>query len=114
MMTIIRPYRNTAYSIVDAVLFLALIQVCLSLVGLNLCTFDRRHQGFVILTMLISAFMVPALYLIALVLYKIIPKVWNTHYIKKLVQCILGIRAKQYLPPDEVEDPLLKHIDDIT
>ena len=107
---IVRPYRKTAYNVVDVVLFLALAQICFSAVGLPLCVFDRRFQGFV-LFMLLSAFLIPVLYLVALVAYKVIPKVWNT-YIKKFVQHLLGRRARRYLPIEEAEDSLLQQVAD--
>ena len=110
MTVIIRPYRRTVYNVVEVVLLLALTQVFFSAIGLPLCAYDRRFQGFVVV-MLISGFSVPILYFVALIMYKIIPKVWNM-YIKKLVQHILGLRARRFLPiedsEDGAEDPLLQ------
>ena len=109
MTVIIRPYRRTVYNVVEVVLLLALTQILFSTVGLPLCAYDRRFQGFVVV-MLISGFSVPILYFVALIMYKIVPKVWNMH-VKKTVQHMLGCRAKRYLliiKEDEDQDPLLQ------
>ena len=111
MTVIIRPYRKTAYNVVDVVILLALIQFSLSAVCLPLCAYDRRYQGFV-LFMLISALSVPILYLIALVVYTIVPRIWSMYCVKKLAMRVSchDHRARQYLPIEEAEDPLLQQV----
>ena len=109
MTVIIRPYRRTVYNVVEVVLLLALTQVFFSAVGSPLCAFDERFQGFVDI-MLISGLSVPILYFVALIMYKIVPKVWNM-YVKKLAQHMLGRRARRFLSrieEDEDQDPLLQ------
>ena len=79
--TIIRPYRETVYNVIDIVLLLALVQTFFSAAGISLCTFNRRFEGFVIF-MLGIGLIIPIIYIIVLAVYKILPKSWIT-YVKK-------------------------------
>ena len=73
--TIIRPYREVVYNVVDIVLLLAFVQTFFSVVGISLCTFNRRFEGFVTF-MLGIGLIIPIVYITVLAVYKILPKSW--------------------------------------
>ena len=59
----------------------------LSCAGMPLCAFNRKYQGFVSV-MLGIGLLSPLVYVIGLLLYKILPRLWNT-CLKKSILCVL-------------------------
>ena len=107
---VVRPYRETAYNVVDVVILLAFVQLMFSAVGFPLCVYDRRFQGFVNI-MFGTAIIVPILYVLALSVYKSVPTIWNKH-LKRLYQYLLfRFRVDSIcLRRQEQEDPLLQEV----
>ena len=109
---VVRPYRETAYNVVDVVILLAFVQLMFSAVGFPLCVYDRRFQGFVNI-MFGTAMIVPILYVLALSVYKTVPTIWNKH-LKRLYQYLLFrfrvdsrcLRRREHYQ----EDPLLQEV----
>jgi hypothetical protein len=82
MTAIIRPYRESVYNVVDLVLFLAIIQVCFSIIGITIRTVD---QSFTFVAAMCSiGIIIPLAYIILLAVYKILPNICIVH-IKELV-----------------------------
>ena len=79
--TIIRPYRETVYNVVDIVLLLAFVQTFFSAAGISLSKFHQRFQGFATF-MLGIGLIIPIVYITVLAVYKILPKSWIA-YVKK-------------------------------
>ena len=106
---VIRPYRETAYNVVDIVLLLAFVLLCFTNIAISLSTFDRRFQGFVSV-MLGVALLVPILYVTALTVYKIL----RNRYTKQLsLRLLLKFKGPcRCLQRGEEEDPLLQQVAD--
>ena len=108
--TIIRPYRETMYNVVDIVLLLAFVQTFFSIAGISLCTFNRRFEGFVTF-MLGIGLIIPIVYITVLAVYKILPKSWITYIKKWALHLPCTNRACLHIEEDTV-DPLLSHLEE--
>ena len=108
--TIIRPYRETVYNVVDIVFLLAFVQTFFSAAGISLCTFNRRFEGFVTF-MLGFGLIIPIVYITVLAVYKILPKSWIAYVKKWALHLPCTNRACLYIEED-TEDPLLSHLEE--
>ena len=110
LVAIVRPYRQMVYNVVDIVLFLALVLVFFSCLGLPLCAFDRTIEGFVVL-MISLGLLAQLIYISALTLYEILPKSLITH-VKKCALHLPYIDRMCVHLEEVVEDRLLTHLEE--
>ena len=117
ILSVVRPYRENIYNIIDSVMFLTLIQLCFSAAGFSLTAFDRRYEAFVTIMFGIGA-LSPPIYAVLLLIKNITPNsllATIKRYILRLVLCkenvglqrnesiepLLGDSAESQLPGDE-------------
>jgi hypothetical protein len=72
LLSVVRPYRENIYNVIDSVMLLSLIQLCFSTVGFSLTTFDRRYEAFVTIMFGIGA-LSPPVYAVLLLIKTITP-----------------------------------------
>jgi hypothetical protein len=72
LLSVVRPYRENIYNVIDSVMLLSLIQLCFSTVGFSLTTFDRRYEAFVTIMFGIGA-LSPPVYIVLLLIKTITP-----------------------------------------
>ena len=108
--TIIRPYRETVYNVIDIVLLLAFVQTLFSAAGISLCSSNQRFLGFVIFMFGIGL-MIPLAYITVLAVYKILPKSWIA-YIKRCALHLPCTNRACLCIEEDTEDPLLSHLEE--
>ena len=108
--TIIRPYCETVYNVVDIVLLLAFVQTFFSAAGISLCTFNQRFEDFVTF-MLGIGLIIPIVYITVLAGYKILPKSCIAYVKKWTLYLPCTNRACLHIEEDTV-DPLLLHLEE--
>ena len=108
LLSVVRPYRENIYNIIDSVMFLALIQLCFSTAGFSLTSFDRRYEAFVTITFGIGA-LFPPIYAILLLVKNITPSNLLAT-LKRYILCLVLCKEKVGLQRNESidsEEPLL-------
>ena len=107
---VVRPYRESVYTIIDSVISLSSILSCFSAAGFSLASFDQRYAPFVGIMFSIGV-LFPPTYAFLLLIKTITPNnllVISKRYILRKI-----LRREDRLQRSEsVEEPLLREIDD--
>ena len=72
LLSVVRPYRENIYNVIDIIMFLTLILVCFSAIGFPLATFDQRYDLFTSITFFTGVFF-PVLYIFVQLLMYVLP-----------------------------------------
>ena len=84
---VIRPYRETAYNVIDVVFLLVVVQIFFSATCITFSAYYQTFEGFSIFMFGIGL-IIPLVYITVLAVYKILPKSWIV-YIKEHVGHLL-------------------------
>ena len=106
LLSVVRPYREDIYNVIDSVMLLTLIQLCFSLAGFSLTSFDRRYEAFVTIMFGIGA-LSPPIYAFLLLIKNITPNnllATLKRYILRLVLCKENVGLQRN---ESIEEPLL-------
>ena len=108
---VVRPYRESIYTIIDSVMLLSTILLCFSAAGFSLAAFDQRYAPFVVIMFSIGA-LFPPTYAFLLLIKTITPN--NLLVISKryILRKILRREDERLQRSESVEEPLLRELDD--
>ena len=109
LLSIVRPYRQNIYNVIDSVMMLTVIQLCFSAAGFALSAFDQRYNAFVIIMFAIGA-LSPPLYAILLLIKKITPSNLLATTKRYLLYIVLRRDDQRLLRSESIEEPLLRDI----
>jgi hypothetical protein len=106
LLSVVRPYRENIYNVIDSVMLLSLIQLCFSTVGFSLTTFDRRYEAFVTIMFGIGA-LSPPVYAVLLLIKTIIPNNLLAATKRCILRLILCRENERLQKSESIEEPLL-------
>ena len=108
---VVRPYRESVYTIIDSVMLLSTILLCFSAAGFSLAAFDQRYAPFVGIMFGIGG-LFPPTYAILLLIKTITPN--NLLVISKryILRNILRKEDERLQRSESIEEPLLRELDD--
>ena len=112
LLLVIRPYRESIYTIVDSVMLLSTILLSFSAAGFVLASFDERYEPFIGIIIGIGG-LFPPTYAILLLIKTITPNNLLVILKRYILRKILRREDKTIIQRSEsVEEPLLREFDD--
>ena len=111
LLLVVRPYRESVYTIIDSVMLLSTILLCFSAAGFSLATFDERYAPFVGIMFGVGA-LFPPTYAILLLIKTITPNNLLVILKRYILRNILRREEERLQRSESIEEPLLRELDD--
>ena len=113
LLSVVRPYRQNVYNVIDTVMLVTLIQLCFSVAGFSLTSFDRRYEPFVFIMFGIGA-LSPLLYAILLIIKTITPNSLLAATKRYILHTVLLREDERLQKSESIEEPLVREFGDST